>query len=401
MTRLSARLATVALAAMALLVTSCTLDAAKVPSHDVYARSGEPVRARKVSLAVVGATRSVAYGARAEPSGPAELIADVRSESAVRGLDVIVLTGGFVRRSTPDEWKRFDKRWGDLIDSERPSDNKARRPVLAMPGAGELLGDKRLVGFGAAFPGIGEDIGHNRTASWGAFDLQVGRATWRLLFVDTHKQALGSRWKEQLFWLPKAVSEGEYDRLLVFMPDPRVTLAEGATMNQSGAPAELIEMIEEYAGFNKLAAVISGGPSTNELILPSGAFGEAYVVAGNGGLSGPTLLRAGPADSAGYRDISLEPMFDLALIKEFDRQSETQEFSEEIIDKAKGRGSWESYTPRIDGSAMPVQGWWIVELQGETLTLTFRMRRPDGTFFDMHTLERGPRGGWAAAATGG
>jgi hypothetical protein len=386
-----------ALFVAALSLSACAIDASKVPSHDVYGRAGEPITARRASLAIVGTTRSVAYGAQAEPSGPTQLIADLRSQSAVRGIDAIVLTGGFVRRSTSDEWTRFGKRWGDLLASSRPSDNQARRPVLAMPGAGEVLGDKRLVAYGAAFPGIGQEIGHDRTASWGATDLTVGGATWRLLFLDTNQKALGSRWKEQLFWLPRAVSEGKYDRLIVFLPEPRVTLAEGATMNRNGAPGELVEIIEEYAGLNKLTAVISNGPSTNELILPSGPFGEAYVVAGNGGLSGPTLMRAGPADAAGYKDVALEPMFDLALLKEFDRQAESQGFAETLIDKAKARGSWATYTPRFDGAAFPVQGWWILDLQGEAIRLTFRMRRPDGTFFDLYGIQRGARGGWVPA----
>lgn len=389
------------LAATLAAAAGCTLDASKIPSHEVYGRTGEPITAKRVSLAVVGTSRSVAVGATAEPSGPLETIADLRTESAVRGLDAIVLTGGFVRRSTPDEWNRFGKRWGDLLASDRPSENKARRPVLAIPSAGEVLGDKRLVGFGAAFPDIGEDIGLDRTASWGATDITVSGATWRVLFLDTNKGMLGSRWKEQLFWLPKAVSEGKYDRLLVFMPDPRVTLAEGATMNRDGAPAELIEIIEEYAGLNKLFAVISNGPATNELILPSGPFGEAYIVAGNAGLGGPTLLRAGPADAAGYKDVSLEALFDLALMKEFDRQSEALAFPEPMIDKAKGRGTWESYTPRYDGATFPIQGWWVVDLQGEGIRISFRMRRPDGTFFDLYGIQRGARGGWAPAPAAG
>lgn len=380
----------------ALLLSGCALDASKIPSHKVFAPAGETREVRAISLAIVGSTRSLAYGAKAEPAAPRQLIEDVRSQVAVRGIGAVLLTGGYVRRSTSDEWSRFGKRWGDLIASERPSENKARVPAFAIAGAGERLGDRKLVGYGSAFPGAAEDIGLNRHASWGASDLNVGGTTWRLLFVDTNQAALGSRWQEQLFWLPKAVSEGDYDRLLVFMPEPRVTLAQGATMNRGGTPVELIEIIEEYAGLNKLVAVFSGGPSTNELILPSGSFGEAYVVAGNAGLSGPTLLRAGPADPAGYKDVGLEPGFDLALMGELDRLASTSEVPEAVIDKARARGSWETYTPRYDGDAFPVQGWWIATLQGPYLTLTYRARRADGTFTDLHSIRRGPRGGWAA-----
>ncbi|TVQ93116.1 MAG: hypothetical protein EA397_04910 [Deltaproteobacteria bacterium] len=383
------------LLSVVLLGAGCFVDAAKVPSHQAFS-GPEAQKVRPVSFAVVGSTRSLAYGAKAEPKAPRQLIEDVRTQVSVRGIDAVILTGGFVRRSTADEWSRFGKRWSDLLASERPSDNKARVPVLALPGASERLGDKRLVGFGAAFPGATQDIGLDRVASWGATDLSVDGTTWRLLFADTHRRALGSRWQEQLFWLPKAVSEGSYDRLLVFMPEPRITLAKGATMNRDGAAVELIEIIEEYAGLDKLTAVISGGPSTNELYLPTGSFGEAYLVAGNAGLSGPTLLRAGPADDAGFKDLGLEPGFDLALMRELDLLADAEQVPQSIVDKARARGSWETYTPRYDGDAFPVQGWWIVTLHGQALTLTYRARRADGTFHDVHTLGRGGRGGWKA-----
>jgi hypothetical protein len=390
--------------ALLVLLAACGVDPGKVPTMEIYGGDGEAPRSEDaVHFAVVGATRSVAYGARAEPPAPQETIADIRTALAVRGLDGIILTGGYVRRSTNDEWTRFGRRWRDVIASELSSDNKGRKPAMALPGSGEILGDRRLAGYGAAFPGIGTGIGFNRNASWGQLDLQVGDATFRLLFLDTHKAAMGSRWKEQLFWLPKAVSEGEYDRLIVFMPDPRVTLAEKGGMDRQDAPSELIEIIEEYAELNSLVAVISGGPRTNEVILPTGTFGEAYLVAANAGIDMPTLLKAGPADEAGYKDVSLEPLYVVALQREFDRRvTDGAGFPESVVDQARGEGSWTSYTPRWDGSAFPIQGWWILSLKpDEAVRLTFRMRRPDGTFFDAYAVERGVRGGWQPVPVSG
>lgn len=396
MRRLAAALTLTALAVgSGLLATGCGVDPGKVPTHEVFAKDGETSKHKgSVTFAVVGATRSVAYGAKAEPKAPLDIIADVRAQTALQGIDFVVLTGGYVRRSTPDEWNRFGRRWQDVLLSSLPSKNKGRKPVLAIPGDGEILGDRKLNGYGGAFPGTGTSIGFNRNASWGKVDVTFGRVTWRILLLDTHQKAMGSRWKEQLFWLPKAVSEGKYDKLIVLMPDPRVTMADGATMDPGDGPTQLIETIEEYAPLNSMMAVISGGPSTNELILPTGPFGEAYLVAGNAGLGMPTLLQAGPADDAGYKDIGLEPTFTVSLMGEFDKQSESQQFSETVIDKAKGRGTWESYTPRFDGSSFPIQGWWIVDLDGEAMTLTFRMRRPDGTMRDLYKTRRGVRGGW-------
>jgi hypothetical protein len=385
----------VALAGLSL--AACVVDGAKVPTHDVFGKDGQVAQAPgRIGFAVVGSTRGIGVGARAEPEPPVQTIADVRGQIAVRGLDFVLLTGGYVRRSTADEWSRFGDRWKDVVQSELKSDNKGRKPVIAIPGDAELLGDRRLEGFGGAFPGVGAGIGFNRNASWGLIDVDLGKTTWRILLLDTHQKALGSRWQEQLFWLPKAVKEGDYDKLIVVMPDPRVTLADGATQDPGDAPTELIDIVEEYAGLNKLTLVISGGPQTNELILPTGAYGEAYLVAANAGLGMPTLMKAGPADEAGYKDIGLEPLYVAALQKEFDRRSDT--FSEDVIDQARGRGAWEGYIPRFDGAAFPIQGWWAVEIVGSTITLRFRMRRDDGTFFDAYAIQRGQSGGWTPAS---
>ncbi|MFT7519164.1 MAG: hypothetical protein ACI9MC_001304 [Kiritimatiellia bacterium] len=385
---------------LTLVVAGCGVDPAKVPSHAVYAKHGDVVKTKgKVSFAVVGTTRSVAYGVRGEPTVPAETIADVRSQLAVRGLDFVVLTGGFVRRSTNDEWNAFDARWKDLLDGQTTSDNKSRRAVLPLPGPGELLADRRLQGYGAAFPDAGAPIGYNRVASWSHVDVDLGKTTWRLLFLDSNKSALGSRWNEQLFWLPKVIADDSYDKLVVFMSDPRLTLAQGEKMNRGGAPTELIDIIEEEAGVMKLMAVVSGGPATNEMFLPSGIFGEAYVVAGNSGIGMPTLLKAGAADVAGYKDVGLDPFFDTALMGEFNTWSEDLEFPETVINKAKSRGEWETYTGRYDGDSFPVTGWWVVTLEGEDVELTFRMRRHDGSFHDLY-VSRFKRGkGWQPQAT--
>lgn len=387
-------------ALFAFLVTSVGAPASavkpdKVPAVEVYGKDGETVGGgKRVAFAIVGSTRGIGVGAKAEPKAPQEIIADLRTQAAVRGMDFVLLTGGYVRRSTADEWGRFGRRWKDVLDVDLRSDNKARKPVVAVPGSAEVLGDRKLTGFGAAFPGSSAGIGFNRNASWGKVDVNVGKTRWRFLMLDTHQKAMGSRWKEQLFWLPNAVSDGEFDKLVVVMPDPRVTMADGARMDPGDGPSQLIDIIEEYAPLNALTLVVSGGPQTNEVIMPTGAFGEAYVVAGNAGLGGPTLLQAAAADEAGFKDVGLDPLYTVALMKEFDRRSETESFREDVIDKAKGRGNWETYTPRFDGDAFPVQGWWYVEIDTKGIALTFRVRRPDGTMADLYKTRRGKRGGW-------
>jgi hypothetical protein len=373
----------------------CYLDPKKAIKHEMFATNAETkALGRPVQFAVVGSTRSVLYGAKGEPVVPKELIADIRGEIPVRGIDFVVLTGGHVRRSTPDEWTGFGKRWKDVLKSSAESKNRGRKPVLPLAGDGEMLGDKRLFSYGTTFPDAGAKIGFNRVASWLYFDIDVGGTVWRLVTLDTHKGMLGSRWKEQLFWLPKVVSGDDFQKLIVFMPDPLITMVKGYQMNPNNAPKELLEVIEDQAGIMRLMAVVSGGPPSNEVYLPSGNFGEAYLVAGNAGITGTVQNRWGAADTAGFNDVALEPMFDLSLMKQFEAYAENLNFPEKVIDHAKGAGSWETYTAGYEASSFPLQGWWMVRLKGEEISLTYRMRGWDETFKDIYTMQYTREKGW-------
>ena len=178
-----------------LALSACYVDPKKAVKHDIYANNGENKTAQSgLQFAIVGSTRSVLYGAKGEPEIPIELINDIRREIPVRGIDFVTLTGGHVRRSTPDEWMRFGTRWKDVLASSAKSENKGRKPVLPIAGDGEMLGDKRLFSFGRVFPESGAVIGYNRVASWLYFDVDVNGTVWRFVTLDTHKGMLGSRW---------------------------------------------------------------------------------------------------------------------------------------------------------------------------------------------------------------
>ena len=103
-----------------------------------------------------------------------------------------------------------------------------------------------------------------------------------MLVLDSNKKKLGSRWQEQLQWIPKAVS-GRYEHLLVFMHNSRVTMAGQEKMNKDGVALELEEAVEESAALMKLRAVFSAQSRASEIYLPDGRRGSAYVVAGGGG----------------------------------------------------------------------------------------------------------------------
>lgn len=375
------------------LLAGCGIDPAKIPSHQLYADDQAVVDAGDdVSFAVVGATRArVPRRASAEAAG--QVIADLRSEAPVRGLDFIVLMGGQVRHSTTGEWEAHAARWSNVLAGETESENRGRRPVLAVPGRAERLGDRPLKGWGAAYDGIGRDIGHNRVASWSAFDVEAGGVTWRILTVDSDRKAIGSRWQEQLFWLPRALEEGHYDRLVVLMSAPWITLGPGGMDRDDGA-STLLELIEDHTAMMKLHLVITGGPATNELYLPTGPYGEAVIVAGNGGVPGDGLARWGAADDAGLQDVGLETGLDVGLQGELTRWSADLDLPERVTDHARAAGSWEGFTGTYEGGDFPIAGWWQVTLSGWDVALTFRMRRHDGTFHDISTLRYSEDRGW-------
>jgi hypothetical protein len=211
-----------------------------------------------------------------------------------------------------------------------------------------------------------------------------------MLVVDSAKDELGSRWTEQIAWIPKAL-DGDYDGLLVFMNDPRWTLAKGVTPDAASGPSELLAAIDDVTKIGALKAVFSGGAHTNEVYLPGGKFGEMYVVAGGGGAPADTLKRWG---RVGQEDLKLEAIYDLALMKEFDKWVEPKGISEALQDKAKGDGDWKGFDAEIDASAMPVQGWWNVALVGDDMELTFRMIGADGTLKNVYTVNYDAKDGW-------
>ena len=257
------------------LLLACGLQPKNLQTHQVVASNATELAAvEDLRFGVLGNTRAAipvvdkAGGSVISPEAPGQVMGDLLWQRQQEALDFVVLLGDMVRASRTSEWDAFDAQWLDLVEGSSASElGGARVPVLPVAGDRESILDERLTGYGASFPSFGVDIGFNRVASWGYFDQEIGGSTWRFLVVDSNKEALGSRWREQTFWLPKAAA-GNYDHLLVFMHDSRVTLATDGEMNPGGVPQELVEGIEEHAGLMKLRAVFSAGSHSSEIYLP-------------------------------------------------------------------------------------------------------------------------------------
>jgi hypothetical protein len=380
-----------------LLLACATVNVAKVPTQDLWLDDGQEfVERGAVQLALVGDMRPAMSADAAKsrvptPDTAGRVALDI-SEAVQRGdVDAVVLLGDMVPFSTTRNWQGFTRTWSPLLaGSEPPEPGRMRVRTLPVAGNHDRYGDKNLVGFGAAFPGVGQDIGYGRVASWWYTDIVTRGTRWRLLALDSDKDAMGTRWQEQEKWLLEAL-KGDYDQLVVLMHHPRWTLASHQVADEHDAPSELLATIEDVTEIGQLVAVFAGHAHTNEVYLPGGPLGELYVVAGGGGSPADSLPRWGVADGA---DLKLEPIFDKAVGKAFERWSETRKVSQELQDKATGAGAWAGYTATYDARAMPIQGWWRMELDGKELGLTFRMMEPDGALKDVYAAQHDPREGW-------
>lgn len=367
-------------------------------THDLYADDGETKESKaRFEFAVIGDTRGQGPEDRATgrvPTAGAEaaIVADV-SAQVEDGLDMVLLLGNMVARSSTANWRAFAKDWQPVLSgSELSETGAARVRVSPVAGASDRLGDYRLRGWGASFPNAGAEIGYNRVASWYAYDVVVMGKTWRFLVLDSDKAHLGSRWQEQLTWVAEA-GKGDFAGILIFMNQPRHTLALKQSANPDDGPAELIAAVEDVARLNMIKAVFAADTGANEVFLPFGRMGELYVNA-NSGAPAASLARWRYARADGEEDLRLEPLYDLALLRQFDAWASAMGFPETVVDRAKARGSYEGFTGELDAKSFPNQGWWGVTLVGERLRVRYRTADPTGAFQEAYHADYDPKEGW-------
>lgn len=388
-------------------LAACAVSQEKIPDHRLFADEDDALTAQgQVTFAVVGNLRApLPLLDKGEGlvwhDGVTEAIqAELQRRADAKSLKFVVLTGDEVRYSADKEWKAWDTEWRDVFDGETlPTREGYRLPVIPVVGDHEYLGDRKLKGVEGAFPGVGVDIGFNRVASWYHFDMRVGDSIWRFVILDSNKQKLGSRWNEQLYWIPRA-AEGRYDHVVTFMHHPVVSLAPTAGRNEDGAPLELIEALEENLKLLRLRAVFSGDAHTSEVILPDGRLGSAHISAGGGGGGAEALERWGNGRDVNMGDIQLEPIFDVKLQMAFDAQAQAKAFPEAVIDKAKARGSWEGFTATYDPTYFPLYGFWTVTITGADLYAEFVAWQPDGSFEEIYRVDYVDGDGWIAGKSG-
>ncbi|MBN1334461.1 MAG: hypothetical protein JXB39_00715 [Deltaproteobacteria bacterium] len=385
-----------------LFVAACGVDPSRVAGHTLAADDGDEIASpRPITFGVVGNLRD-AEKVRGRATGRAihPGVADAIAEDLVRAVDSqdlawVTLMGDDVPAASTGAWRRFDHRMHNLLAGSTLADaGRKRVPTLPVAGDREFQKDRQLRSYEAAFPGVGVNIGFKRVASWYAFDVRLAKGRWRFLVLDTNKRALGPRWQEQLYWIPKAVEGKDYDGLVVFMHHPLQTLALGGQANREGAPGELLELVEDTVELMKLRAVFTADPYTSEAFLVGGRFGTLHVNAGGGGAGASTLARWGVADERNSEALKLETVFDLSLLKAFNQRAQEREVPENIIDAARAERSWEGFPGQYDAKYFPLYGWWRITLRAEGMEATFRLYDLEGGFQDVYRVDYVDDEGW-------
>lgn len=308
-------------------------------------------------IAVVGATRQ-----RGEAWRGAELVSSIAEWSP----HAVVQTGGSVARGSAREWQDWERRWDSLADR-----------VVALPDRASRRKDRKLEHWRDASGSYG--VSRLEHATWTAETIQTEGVRWRIVLLDTEARAMGTGWLDQRTWLPKAVSGDDYDQLLVVTNRPLASLQDPVPSG-SGAMHSLLADVATHGDRTRLRGVISGGTRTNEVLLHSGPFGEVHLVAGNGSVDAADLSRRGESTLREVGDMALVDGFDAALRAEWG--------------KRLGSPPGESYT----GDALPVRGWWQVELSGRDVSLAFLLETERGAYRAIYRIQYTRRLGWVAVS---
>ncbi len=304
-----------------------------LPAVAVGASDGDVwVRDGPVHLALLG------HAARA----PAPLLASLAEEPA----QLVVLAGDAVPRSRRPAWEALRER----VEGLR---------ALPVPGRGERLGDRRLGRYLAIWSGIGV-AGLSEPVPWYAVDVETRGTRWRLVVLDAHRDPLGERWLDQLFWVPKVVGADDYDHLVVAVAGPD----EGP----------LLDVVRQHADATRLWMVVRGGRDAPAMILPGGRWGEAWIHTGR-----PTLPAAPLAQRQGAQRVW--PAYVDALVDVFEARTDRE---------LEGLRESASLSP----PRAPVAGFWSLTLEGDHAALTLRLADGTAEWEPGFRAQWTPRSGW-------
>ena len=362
------------------------LAAKPLPKADIYATDSQVVTVdTEVNFAIVGNSRApirrtdVPAG---RTGGDEELRTRIIGNMAASNPDAMILMGDIVVNGKGKTWtKAFE------IHPQLGS-NK----LLPVVGDFERHGDNDNQIWDRVFPDVGYDIGLNRIATWYSFDVLSKGFKWRMIVLDTDKIGLGARWNEQINWLHTTLLE-DYDALIVFMHLPVFDLSgKQLSMNPTGVPLELTELIEDTAPMLKMKAVVTAGGHASHAVMPFEAFGTLFINAGGGGAPADDLRRSATGLTANYPDdVKIIPELDEALLNRLDKQP----VPDLVKDQAHARNQFSGgFSGVYLGSDFPLYGWWGLRLHGGQANFSFHHALLDGKIDPVFDINYSERDGW-------
>lgn len=122
-----------------------------------------------------------------------------------------------------------------------------------------------------------------------AIDVRGGDVPWRLVALELGRDERDPAYAEQRYWLPRAV---DAPRVVVLAAQPSSTLTR--LRDPDDEARRLLAATRDLTPPGALVAVVQGGTRSNELHLPDGPWGPAWIVAGTSGTPSEDLLQSRP-----------------------------------------------------------------------------------------------------------
>ena len=362
---------------------------AQVFASSLCGTDGQVIDTEKYRFAIVGNTRpkDLKVDSLAGRLGPSKgvtktILKDIKSTKP----ECVVFLGDVVKNGSVKEWKKFEKDQRSLLGDI---------PVQPVIGDHEAIKDSKYNNTRNVFPNMGTDIGYNRVGSWSYLDIKTKGFNWRILILDANKDALTSRWNEQMLWIDEVV-KGDIDGMFIFLHQPWYNLAGASPkMNHSGQPEELLTYLENTLDMLTLRGVFFAGGHANQVILPNGAYGAVHVGAGGGGAPAEDLyLYQEGFDHGMTQKISLEPVFIESILKQVERWHGQTPLSPLALDKAYNTGTYKGFPGLIDGVEFPVQGWWELQLEGNKSKIVYHHHFINSSVEELYELHYSEKRGW-------
>lgn len=351
---------------------------AKLPAQRLAVDDGGALQLPEISIAVVGNTRPTSPmldKRKAISGGASELIlGDITARGVLDPMTFMVHLGDMVSASTASAWRGFGKQYAAIIDGDTAPPTAIRRmPIVPVVGDRDCAKEPSCETLAKVFPGFGQEIGYGRVATWQSFDLVVGEGErWRAVVLDSNKEGLGSRWREQLVWLRDAVTDPGKGLIVFIHESP---LSRSKNKEDEGA-TELMDLVAGTAPLLSIRAVFSAGTANTQVFLPEGSLGPLHVVAGGGGAPADDLTRGlkGRSDEP-----VLDPRFDAAVDSLVESYAGLEKGpSQKALDEALGSGTFDGYPRVVDAGEFPTYGWWAVTLKAGSLGVEWRALQGTG-----------------------